>query len=361
MCSAGNQGEIKMRFVRQILTFCAVIGTLTAAAPLLAADAPKRDLAPNPDAKDLILKGDAKCTGCHDEADEPTGAATMLELNPSVLAIGKTKHGTNADSRTPSCVNCHGESEKHRTHKGSDKPPKVDRSFRKNSPTAAEERSGACLACHQKDSKRSHWDGSTHQTRDVACNSCHQVHAAKDKVRDKRTQAEVCFTCHKEQRTQYQRPSRHPILEGKISCSDCHNVHGSIGPKLVKRDSTVETCYQCHAEKRGPFVRPHEPVNEDCGNCHNPHGSNAEFMLKVRPPFLCNECHSPHGGAMPQLYGQAGSGGLGGANSVTGGITRLSKSGNNYTQGRGCANCHTMVHGSNNPSITAPSPQYLLR
>ncbi len=351
------QGEIQMQFVRQLLTFCAVIGTLAAVTPALAAtDAPKaaagavKKLAADPNAKDLILKGDAKCTGCHDEADEPTGAATMLELNPQVLSIGKTKHGTTADKRTPTCVDCHGESAKHVQHKGSDKPPKVDRSFRKNTATTADDRNTACQTCHQKDSKRSHWDGSTHQTRDVACNSCHQVHAAKDKVRDKRTQAEVCFTCHKEQRTQYQRPSRHAILEGKISCSDCHNVHGSIGPKLVKRDSTVETCYTCHAEKRGPFVRPHEPVNEDCGNCHNPHGSTAEFMLKARPPFLCNECHSPHGAQMPQIAGQAAAASPLGKNAVT------------YTQGRGCVNCHTMIHGSNNPTRSdSPTPQYLLR
>jgi len=324
-----------------------VLGTPTFAA----ADAPavKRDLAPNPNAKDLILKGDAKCTGCHDEADEPTGAATMLELNPSVLAIGKTRHGTTADSRTPTCIDCHGESLDHRAHKGSGKPPAVDRSFRKKSTTSAEARSDACLTCHQKDSKRSHWAGSTHQTRDVACNACHQVHAAKDKVRGKLTQAEVCFTCHKEQRAQYQRPSRHPILEGKVICSDCHNVHGSIGPKLVKRDTTNETCYTCHMEKRGPFVRPHEPVNEDCGLCHNPHGTTAEFLLKQRPPFLCNECHSPHGQNMPQLVGAAAA------------PTTSGKTGVNYTQGRGCANCHTQVHGSNNPQKSWPNPQYLLR
>ena len=96
------------------------------------------------------------------------------------------------------------------------------------------------------------------------------------------TQAEVCYTCHKEQRAQYQRPSRHPILEGKVSCSDCHNPHGSIGPKLMKRDSVVDTCFQCHMEKRGPFVRPHEPVTEDCSNCHAPHGTTVENMLKAR-------------------------------------------------------------------------------
>ena len=88
--------------------------------------------------------------------------------------------------------------------------------------------------------------------------------------------------------TELNRPSRHPILEGKVACSDCHNVHGSVGPKLVKKDSTVETCYQCHAEKRGPFVHNHEPVQEDCGNCHNPHGTVADSLLKMRQPFLCH-------------------------------------------------------------------------
>ena len=318
-----------MKQWQRIIAVCAAsmgLGLLSAT-PALAADV----------AKDLVLKGDAKCTKCHDEAD-----------GPELLAIGKTKHGTRADDRAPTCTSCHGESVEHLGHKGSGKPPKPDRIFSKS--IAAEARNDACLGCHQKDSKRSHWVGSTHETREVACSSCHKVHTAKDQVRDKRTQAEVCFTCHKEQRTQYQRPSRHAILEGKISCSDCHNVHGSIGPKLLKRDSTVETCYQCHMEKRGPFVRSHEPVNEDCGNCHTPHGSNAEFMLKARPPFLCNECHSPHGAQMPQIAGQSAA------------ATPLGKNAVTYTQGRGCVNCHTQVHGSNNPSRSeSPTPQYLLR
>lgn len=346
-----------MRFVRQVLTYCAVIGALAAVSTAVAAaDAPKRDLAAKPDAKDLILKGDAKCTGCHDEADEPTGAATMLELNPSVLAIGKTRHGTTADSRTPTCTDCHGDSEKHRTHKGSDKPPKVDRSFRKNTTTAADVRSNACMTCHQKDSTRSHWSGSAHETKDVACNSCHKIHTAKDKVRNKLTQAEVCFTCHKEQRTQVNRPSHHPILEGKVACSDCHNVHGSVGPKLVKRNSTNETCYMCHMEKRGPFVHNHEPVMEDCGTCHNPHGTTAESLLKARVPFLCHQCHTPHGGFVPQLAGAQTI-----ANTPVAGNTGIGKSGTNVTQGRACMNCHTEVHGGNNPTTTSPTPQFMLR
>jgi predicted CXXCH cytochrome family protein len=77
-----------------------------------------------------------------------------------------------------------------------------------------------------------------------------------------------------------------------------------VGPKLVKKDSTVETCYQCHAEKRGPFAHNHAPVQEDCGNCHNPHGTVADSLLKMRQPFLCHACHTPHGGQVLQVTGQ---------------------------------------------------------
>lgn len=338
-----------MNCLRQFFVLSAVLGMLgaggnlaLAAEPAKAADSPK----------DLILKGDAKCTGCHDESDD--AKPTMLDLHPSVLSIGKTKHGTKADGRTPTCTDCHGESEKHLKYRGSDTPPLTDRDFRKKTKTSAADRNGACLSCHEKDPKRHLWAGSVHETRDVACTSCHQVHAANDKVLSKRTQPEVCFTCHKEQRAQVNKPSHHPILEGKVACSDCHNAHGSAGPMLMKRDSVVDTCYTCHMEKRGPFVHNHEPVNEDCSNCHNPHGTVAENLLKARPPFLCHQCHTPHGGNVAQLAGQGQTSAL--LSATTGG-----KSGINYTQGRGCLNCHTQVHGSNNPSATNPTPQFNFR
>ena len=155
--------------------------------------------------KDLVLRGDAVCTKCH-----------TAEMTPHVLEIAKTEMGTKADPRTPTCISCHGESLAHREGNG-----KPDRTFGKNSPTPIEARNEACLACHNNDPTRSHWDGSTHQSRGIACASCHQVHSAHDKVRDKRTQAEVCFGCHKEQRGQIDRPSHHPIPEGTMACSDC--------------------------------------------------------------------------------------------------------------------------------------------
>ena len=246
-----------MKFLRQLFASCVLLGALAGATGAVATDAaPAATKAP---AKDLVLKGDAKCTSCHDETDEP-----------KLLHIGKTKHGSVADGRTPSCTNCHGESDLHVNNpaKLKQRPP-VDRSFAKGAPHSADEKSAACTSCHQG-GKHINWNTSAHAMRDVSCSSCHQIHAGKDKVRDKRTQAEVCYTCHKQQRAEANKPSHHPIPEGKMTCSDCHNAHGSAGQKMLVKDTTNATCFTCHAEKRGPFVHNHQPVVEDCGNCHNP-------------------------------------------------------------------------------------------
>jgi DmsE family decaheme c-type cytochrome len=269
--------------------------------------------------QDKVLKGDAQCTRCHG-ADEEV----------PVLAIGQTRHGTVADGRTPTCTSCHGVSDTHVNRPADAKVrPKPERMFGKNSTTPVEARNDTCLSCHQG-GKRIHWQMSAHAARDVACSSCHQVHAAHDKSRDKQTQTEVCFACHKEQRAQFNRPSRHPIREGKVACSDCHNPHGGTGEKMMVRDTVNDTCYTCHMEKRGPFVRTHAPVQENCALCHNPHGTTNDNLLKVRAPFLCQQCHEP-----TSHRGNMGTPTVGAGTSVN-------------LLARGCVNCHTNIHGTNN-------------
>ena len=277
-----------------------------------------------------------QCFGCHKSQKQ---------------AFQDSVHGRAfANDAVAGCQSCHGGGAAHKEVAGEEnyKGPLKIQSFKKSSGTS-DDKSRICLTCHQKDARRSHWMGSTHQSRDVACTSCHQIHTSQDKVRDKRTQPEVCFACHKDRRMEINKPSHHPIPEGKMTCSDCHNPHGSVGPKLMKRDSVVETCYTCHMEKRGPFVHNHQPVTEDCTICHNPHGTVAENLLKLRPPFLCHQCHSPHGPASLALTGQVAT------------PLAIAKNQINYTQGRGCVNCHNQIHGTNNPANTQANPQFMLR
>ena len=209
-------------------------------------------------------------------------------------------------------------------------------------PNKTQDQNVACLSCHEKDPKRTHWQGGAHQAADLSCTSCHVVHSAHDKVREKPTQALVCFTCHQDQKAQANKFSHHPIPEGKIACSDCHNPHGSAGPKLLVKNTVTETCYTCHAEKRGPFLWEHQPVTEDCSNCHTPHGSNITPLLKSRPPFMCDECHDgTHNSVSPVAGNAAG---------IQGGLTGAPANPSASYTGRACMNCHSMVHGSNNPA-----------
>jgi len=259
-------------------------------------------------------------------ADEIRNGTVCANCHANALVVWAGKHGTKADSRAPisvGCAMCHGDPTEHLKSPANPMP-------RRFSKMASAEKNEVCSTCHQ-DTNRIHWKGSTHERSDVSCTSCHTLHAAHDDVRDKLTQPDVCFTCHKDLRSQVNRPSRHPIREGMVACSDCHNPHGSVGPSMMLRDNVNDTCYTCHMEKRGPFVRTHQPVQENCAICHNPHGSTAPNLLKARQPFLCQQCHEPtsHRGNIASLTGTST-----GANTLA----------------RGCANCHTQIHGTNNPS-----------
>jgi len=280
-----------------------MLGALCAASALIAGAVSVEARAAEPAAtrasvqKDGLAQ-DAKCTACHNEA-----------WRKPVLSIYQTPHGNRADSRAPLCTTCHGDGTAH-IEAGGDKE-KIDK------PAG------------------------------LACANCHTVHAPQDKVLAKATQPEVCFTCHKTERAQTHRISHHPILEGKVVCSDCHNPHGSTGPKLLVKDSVNDTCYTCHAEKRGPFLWEHAPVTDDCTNCHTPHGSTNSPLLKARAPWLCQECHSGDHGK--NLYSGAN---LPGGNVTTlNGIQGLAnQSPPAQLNARACMNCHVLVHGSNHPA-----------
>ena len=273
--------------------------------------------------------GIGACTECHDK--------------PEILAILKSPHAVKGDPRTPlahanACETCHGPSAEHAGD--ADKPVPV--AFGREHPSAPQ--NAVCLSCHEGGS-RIHWSGSEHESHDVACAACHQIHAAEDRVlaRDvdpehifkKDDQAQACYACHPEIRSLTHLVSAHPIKEGRVLCSDCHNPHGSTTDHLLAQETVNETCYECHAEKRGPFLWEHQPVREDCTNCHSPHGSNHKSLLIARTPWLCQECHDTqfHPSSVYDASGLPGRG-----------------TPNRALLVNNCLNCHSEVHGSNHPS-----------
>jgi DmsE family decaheme c-type cytochrome len=300
---------------------------------LLAFAGPAFAQAPTPAPEARVAPRDAirTCTRCHDESEEKP-----------VLSILKSRHAVMADARTPfadqACMTCHGPSKAHlqAPPAGSQRRNAPDVVFGPGTTTPIAKRNETCLGCHES-GMRMHWKGSRHESADLACASCHSLHNPVDPILAKTTQADKCVTCHKGRRAEMHKPSTHPMLDGQMSCSSCHNPHGSTGPRLLSRETVNETCYTCHADKRGPFLWEHAPVREDCTICHKPHGSVNASLLKTRVPWLCQQCHMAS-----QHPSSAYSGtGLPGATLPSGAQQML---------GKGCLNCHSQVHGSNHPS-----------
>lgn len=103
----------------------------------------------------------------------------------------------------------------------------------------------------------------------------------------------ACFNCHPDVRGQFSLPSHHPVPEGDLTCTACHNPHkGDIfkggGTSL---ESANESCLECHPRQRGPYVFEHEALREGCTTCHNAHGSVNAKLLAVRDANLCLKCH----------------------------------------------------------------------
>jgi DmsE family decaheme c-type cytochrome len=263
------------------------------------------------------------------------GSDTCLTCHSDMeTTLTGTKHAQALDRRTPAaqqgCESCHGPGQ---AHVDDDAKGHILK-FAQARPAEA---SGACLTCHSGGAHAS-WPGSKHEARNLTCTTCHSVHhpisPAKQLV--KNTETQVCATCHRTQVAKTERAVAHmPVREGKMSCSSCHNPHGSISNvKALRAGSSVaESCTTCHTEMRGPVLWEHTPVRENCATCHDPHGSSNDRMLVVRQPMLCQRCHiaQKHPATM---YDK---------DEIT-----VKKS--NRMFGRSCVNCHSTIHGSNHPS-----------
>ncbi|KAI93581.1 cytochrome C [Rhodomicrobium udaipurense JA643] len=302
------------------------------AAPAAAADSQAKMIRPAADDPEgRYYVGSEPCKVCH--------AYLFDEFKLTVM--GRNFHaGKDTPKGKMDCETCHGPASAH-VNGGGGRLGGGIRSFRKSDPrTSVADTNGVCLQCHEKND-RTYWKGSTHETRDVACTDCHTVmrktsprfQLAKGTVQD------TCFQCHKDRRAQSLRSAHMPMIEGKISCSSCHNPHGSASETAMLKEATVnDTCYQCHADKRGPFLFEHAPVRENCMNCHEPHGSMHNSLLVVARQRLCQRCHT--GGFHPGTIGL-------GVTPADGGTLANN---NRRLVGQACQNCHTNIHGSNAPS-----------
>jgi DmsE family decaheme c-type cytochrome len=288
--------------------------------------------------------GTEACLVCHEE------------IGKSFL---KSRHGkveTDAARgwKGQSCESCHGPGQKH----GEAAEAKFILNHVKAAPREAD---ASCLSCHKNQATHAGRISGSHARVEVACTSCHSVHhAAEDRtvplLRDLSAKSpaafarlalpksrftqinELCSSCHASAWASFQRPHAHAVPQGAMSCTDCHNPHGTSRPfglnSTARTTNAEPSCFRCHADKRGPFTFEHAPIRmEGCGSCHESHGSaNPRLLNRAEVANLCLECHSN----APSSVNRSGTLGT-----VATGFHDL-----RLPLYRNCTSCHAKVHGS---------------
>jgi DmsE family decaheme c-type cytochrome len=253
------------------------------------------------------------CLDCH-VGQDTTLAATGHRL-PAGAADGP--------GASLACTDCHSGDRRHW-----EEDPAANAMTRPAQLGAAAE-ARLCSKCHQNSHQQNMAEKNLHAANDVNCSACHSVHASKLPALLRKPESDLCLSCHKDVEGQFARSYRHPVNDGIVKCSECHQTLDTTRRPLSANGTNV--CMKCHGEFEGPFPYEH-PATLDysaeeggCVTCHEPHGSHLPRMLKQpyeAPHFqLCTQCHS-----VPRHNSNAMHG------------TRWS--------GVPCNDCHSDIHGS---------------
>ena len=274
--------------------------------------------------------GSETCQLCHEDIFN-----AFTKQNPhKILETEKKKSWPGR-----ACESCHGPGQKHTESL-------VAADIRNPARLAAAAADKVCLTCHLNQPTHLGRLQSSHAKDQVACTTCHSVHAGGGKQMVARAAAAVnqqCSGCHTNVAAQFQKPNHHRVPENAMTCVDCHNPHGSTRAAMTQAMTQTfgandAGCFQCHGDKRGPFAFEHAPVRfEGCGACHEPHGSaNPKMLTQHEVRLVCLTCHAGFAGAnLP--------------NANTGGVSGVVPPAFHDLRSpryQNCTICHQKIHGS---------------
>ena len=279
--------------------------------------------APPADNKPPEFVGSTTCQGCHEDI------FNAFQKNPHHQVETDKKRGFENNA----CESCHGPGSKHAESMNA-------ADIRNPAKLKAADADKRCLTCHLNQPTHIGRIGGGHARNQVSCVACHSVHKNGPNGMVERKVAGInkqCAGCHADVWASFQRPFKHRLPEGAMSCVDCHNPHGTLLPRSLQMASANEPgCVKCHGDKAGPFPFEHAPVKlEGCTACHAPHGSaNPRMLTRHEVRLVCQECHSNLPAPTPPANGTLGT--------MPPAIHDLRS-----PRFQNCTNCHQKVHGSN--------------
>ena len=186
--------------------------------------------------------GSETCQPCHEEL------YNAFQKSPHRIVETNKHRGWEGKA----CESCHGPASRH----AESGDPSEILNPAKLRPAEADKN---CLKCHVNQPNQVSRNLGSHSRNDVGCVQCHAVHKKGPQGLVARGAFAVnaqCAACHQAEWAQFRRPHRHPLPEGAMSCTDCHDPHGALFPRSVRTfEANQATCMRCHAEKRGPLDR----------------------------------------------------------------------------------------------------------
>jgi predicted CXXCH cytochrome family protein len=304
--------------------------------------------APAPTKKSADYVGSETCVMCHEPKlkEFMLGPHKVVEVPKPKVEIPPKPRDEKLEWGAYACEACHGSGKKHAESPSRGniiQPAKLN----------PDDVGPICGKCHEIIAAHSGIVTSGHPWIQMKCTDCHSIHRDSNKNEQEgilyaRTPEKInrlCSRCHADVWASFQKPFRHRLPEGAMSCADCHQapslrqaLEGSpdVPPQIatmstpiqknkaelkkelkkeleperkkkleeeLRKELELERVKKLEGERKKRF-RPIQTTRFNEPNCGKCHGDKVgPFPFEHAPVRLegCGTCHQPHGSANPRM------------------------------------------------------------